>query len=165
MEENTKELESRIYETSYWLISTLDEAKLEESHKTILGFITKNGGEIISEALPEIADISYPMAKIISNKRMWFTTGYFGWVKYEIQSTVVDDIDQEMSKFDPMIRFLTVKTVREDTMASLKKKPVGVKGMKDPVVTDEAVANPSSEIKAEIDIEDLDDKIDDLVSE
>jgi hypothetical protein len=58
------------------------------------------------------------MSKVISNIRNKFTTAYFGWVKFYMDADKVLELKKSLTQDTNFLRFLIVKTVKENTMSS-----------------------------------------------
>jgi hypothetical protein len=58
------------------------------------------------------------MEKTINNKIERFREGYFGWVKFEMTGDAVTTLEKELRARPDVIRFLLIKTVRENTIAA-----------------------------------------------
>ena len=58
------------------------------------------------------------MSKIIQNTRHKFDTAYFGWIKFEISSLQVSELKNKLDIDSNFLRFLILKTVRENTIAA-----------------------------------------------
>lgn len=110
--------EPRVYELGYIVIPTVDEGNLQTERDALVALITRLKGIVISEGQPELIDLAYPMSKIINNKRQEFTQGYFGWVKFDVSPTALDEFTTEIEALESLIRFLIVKTVKENTLTS-----------------------------------------------
>jgi ribosomal protein S6 len=166
MSEEIKDLQ--VYEISFWLISTLSEDKLNEVKDSLQSMLAKHGALVIKSEEPALADIAYPMDKIINNKRVWFTTGYFGWIKFDVEPAKVDAIVKDFESEDSIIRMLCVKTIREDTMSKRKKEP-RVATMKAPkleeIKEESSFTHKEEEKKEEVDNRSLDEKIEDIVGD
>ena len=102
--------------------------------------------------MPRMIPLAYSMTKVISNIRHKFSNGYFGWVKFMLDPEKAAELKQKLALDSNFLRFLIVKTVKENTIASRRfmrmdsrrtrpaKKPEG-----------EAVSINKEEIDKEID--------------
>ena len=54
--------------------------------------------------------------KRLGGKNLKISNAYFGWVKFELPGETIGKIKTELDALDSLIRFLLVKTVRENTM-------------------------------------------------
>jgi ribosomal protein S6 len=157
MEETEKNLD-RVYELSVLLVPTLEEGQVPGTFGDIKALLESKGAVFITEDMPKVIELAYEMSRTIENKKTWFGNAYFGWVKFEIDPSVLSEIKETLSRNEKVIRFLTLKTVRENTIASKK----GIYSRRrDTKVREDGVEEPKPEInEAQVDAE-----IDALVSE
>lgn len=108
---------SRIYELGYLLVPSIPEEDLPINYGNVKELVASFGGEIISDEMPKMLNLSYPMSKVISNIRKKFNTAYFGWVKFEMEAEKVLELKKKLDLDPNFVRFLILKTVRENTIA------------------------------------------------
>jgi len=112
--------EKTIYEIGYNLLPTISEEEVAKEVGKIKEKITSLGGEVISDEYPKQIKLAYEMSKEIDNKNVWFTSAYFGWVKFEIDTAVVSDVKKMADTNLNFLRFILIKTVRENTLYTPK---------------------------------------------
>jgi ribosomal protein S6 len=78
------------------------------------------GGVEISGEMPKAIELAYQMERQIGAKKDKYTKAFFGWIKFELPQSKIDEVKKAVDKNDKIIRFLIIKTVREDTMAVKK---------------------------------------------
>lgn len=109
---------SRVYELGYLLVPTL----LQEDVPVIFGnlkeLISSLGGVTISDEMPKMTPLAYSMLKVVSNVRNKFNTAYFGWVKFTMETNAVLELKKKLDLDPNFIRFLILKTVKENTIAA-----------------------------------------------
>ncbi len=108
--------EATVYETGFVIdpaLSDEDVAKAVTSFKTA---ITGKDGVIISEETPKRRELAYTIIKSVLGKNKRYSAGFFGWVKYETLPAVASAIKTYLEADLKIVRFLTVKTVRENTL-------------------------------------------------
>ena len=66
------------------------------------------------------------MAKVISNVRTKFDNGYFGWIKFTMDTEKVLELKRKLDQNHDLIRFLILKTVRQNTLAAKKVSQNGL---------------------------------------
>lgn len=120
MEDTKEKVEknSRVYEVGYLLVPTLSEENVPAVYSSLKDLVVSLGGEIISDEMPKIISLAYVMSKVIQNLRNKFDSAYFGWVKFEINSEKVLELKKKLDLDQNFIRFLILKTVRENTIAA-----------------------------------------------
>lgn len=122
MRESEKEIEentnSRVYELGYLLAPTLPEADMPVAFGNLKELVSSLGGITISDEIPKMLTLAYPMVKVIANLRHKFKTAYFGWIKFTMDSNKVLELKKRLDLDYNFIRFLILKTVRENTIAA-----------------------------------------------
>ena len=143
-----------IYEVGYHIVPIVAEDDLGVRVTAIRDVIESEGGSVIADEYPKHMELAYPMVKIASNKRATHSSSYFGWIKFEVVPSGAKSIDSKLKADDFLLRFILVKTVRENTMVPKKvlQQKRGEDGRPEEKVEDKPVLT-----EAEIDktIEDL----------
>lgn len=165
----------RIYELSFLFVSALDEDKVKNEFEKIKESLKKKKAVFISEEMPRFINLAYEISKVVANKRQKSKDAYFGWIKFELDPASLLEIKEEITNDINIIRFLVVKTVKEDTM----KKPIVTYGLnkrstdqpqnlEDVFVEkkiEEIVAEvEKAEVKEEINKEEIDKKLEELAN-
>lgn len=151
-----------VYEIGFNLIPIISPEDAIAEALAIKEKITSLGGEIISEENPSLIKLAYEMTKEIDNKNVKFDSAYFGWVKFELSPEDVAEINKLADSNSKMLRFIIIKTVRENTLYASKftkqvKKDQGEdEGKIVPVIQTETLPMNEAEV---------DKKIDELVTE
>ncbi len=134
MLENDKAL--RVYEFSYLLVPSIPEEALEKKVDSMKEKILAQGGELVSEEAPKFITLAYEMSRTISNKKTPFINAYFGWMKFETTPEVGESLTAMFERDEEIVRFLAIKTVRENTLAPKKFTEKGNSRKKEQVSTD-----------------------------
>ncbi|HEY4505726.1 MAG TPA: 30S ribosomal protein S6 [Candidatus Paceibacterota bacterium] len=149
-----------VYEVSYLLLPSLAEEQVPSTTIKIKDSIVVLGGTVISDENPVLIDLAYPMTKVVQTIRHKAKTGYFGWIKFEMPSEGVEVVKKNFDENGEVLRYLIIKTVRENTLLLGKMKLA----KEEKVKRDEGEsANEIPEVAKEIVPEDLDKSIDELV--
>ena len=151
--------DGRVYELGYLLVPTIPEENLAVVFGNLKDSVSSLGGISISDEMPKMINLAYPMVKVVANVRNKFNTGYFGWVKFTMDSSKILELKKKLDLDPNYIRFLILKTVKENTIAAKRfvrgdmahRKPKTEKG-------EEGVAVP-------INKEEIDKEIDALIAE
>lgn len=149
---------SRVYEVGYLLVPTLSEDEVPALYGNLKELLVDAGGIAISDEMPKMTDLSYSMTKVVSNVRSKYDTAYFGWVKFEIDPESIESIKKNLDQDANVLRYIIVKTVRENTIAP--KRFVGKESSRR-----KYSAKRNTEDETPIDKEVIDKEIDALVSE
>ena len=151
-----------VYEVSYILLPTVVTEQVSTEVASLKEAILSLGGTVISDENPILIDLAYLMTKVVGTTRHKCQSGYFGWVKFEMTPEGILGAKKLLDGNDIVLRYLIVKTVRENTLLNGKmmlKKEEKVK--KDEVISDDA--EPLPELVKDVALEDIDKSIDDLV--
>jgi ribosomal protein S6 len=152
--------EGQIYELGFHILPTVAEEKLPEIVLKIKDSITKNNGEVISDEFPKQKVLAYDIRKRIETKYVSFNRSFFGWVKFEAPSASADKIKKDMDNNGDVLRFIIVKTVRENTMHTPKYQSMA-KGVSEEVRVSKDLTIPVE--KTEISEAEIDKSIDELL--
>jgi ribosomal protein S6 len=117
-QEGAYALEPRVYELGYHILSSVDEGNVEKEREALVAIITKFKGTVISEEMPALINLAYPMDKVINNKRNIFSQAYFGWIKFDLSPEVVIEFEKEIDAIESILRFILIKTIKENTIIS-----------------------------------------------
>ena len=150
---------SNIYEVGYLFIPTIGEELINTNYTNLKDVIASFGGEMISDEMPKFMNLAYSMKKTIANIRNTFYTAYFGWFKFKMDREKVLELKKNLDLNNDILRFLILKTVRENTISTKrfvrsdvhKKSPFGKKA-------------DENEVVAPINKEEIDKEIDAMVS-
>lgn len=150
----------QVYEIGYLIVPSIPEEKVADEVSSIHSYIEKNGGSIISEDFPRLTDLSYSMSQVIESKKQNYDSAYFGWVKFEMPVSGLTVVEEGLKKSKGILRHLTMKTVRENTM--FRERMPNVEKESDLSPKDEPAA-PVIEEKKTTSEDDIDKSIDALV--
>ncbi|MBI2474324.1 MAG: 30S ribosomal protein S6 [Candidatus Taylorbacteria bacterium] len=110
----------KIYEIGYHIVPSVQEDKLGTELSSLKDILEKNKATIISEESPKLRPLAYEMRKETAGKYQKYNTAYFGWFKFEATPDLVLVIEDAFKKQASILRYLLVKTVRENTMTAPK---------------------------------------------
>lgn len=126
LNETGDDTNSRVYELGYLLVPTISEEDVPVTYGNLKELVASFGGIVISDEMPKMIPLAYSMVKVVSNVRNKYNNAYFGWVKFTMDSDKVLELKKKLD-LDPLIvRFLILKTVKENTIAA--KRFVGREG-------------------------------------
>ena len=160
MKENESMMdEAKIYEISYILDGRLDENKALEKAENFKKDIASLEGSFISEEAPYMRELSYEMTRVVNNVNVRFTEGYFGWVKFEMIPTKVEELNKKLKLDEEVVRFLILKTVKGNDIFT-KNMPV----MKsDPTIAGSFVKEEV--LSEDVNVDTTKENIDEVISE
>jgi len=119
LDDNNKE-NNQVYELGFIFIPTITEDNIVVEFTKLKEVLQSNNGLIISDEVPKLISLSYEMSKIINNKKQKFNTGYFGWVKFDINKIELLKLKELLKNSETILRFLLIKTIKEDTRVPKK---------------------------------------------
>jgi ribosomal protein S6 len=158
-----KNSEEKIYEVGYHILSSVSEENIPVEVEKIKGYLAKEKAVIIGDEAPKLRPLAYSIKKAFGGTYKTFDKAYFGFIKFELgENGDIRNIDLSMKNNESVLRYIVIKTVRENTMYSPKITVFSDKDAKikttfkeDKIVKGEKTAT----------IEEIDKSIDALVSE
>lgn len=160
-EENLKDSgDIQIYETGFHLLETVSEDQVQAEVSKIHAAISENGGVIISEGAPSLRQLAYTISKKVGTKSLKFNKAYFGWLKFEVDREKILTIKDKIESMPNVLRFIIIKTVRENTMHTPK-----IPTFKKESTTEESEEKPAEKEKAPASEAEIDKSIDELIIE
>ena len=151
------DIDSRIYEVGYLLAPKIEEGEVPAHYSNLKDLIATLGGSVIADEIPRMINLAYTIAKVVQNVRNKYDTAYFGWTKFEMEPEKVLELKKKLDLDTNIVRFLLVKTVRENTTPP--KRFMNRDGIRrKPVVAGE------NEVVAPINKEEIDKEIDAMVA-
>jgi ribosomal protein S6 len=156
--------EPRVYELGYHLVSTLPEEKIPEASGAVRAMIEQISKDIIAEELPIFIELAYPIVKTVEHKNQTFTDAYFGWIKFAGSPEGIAVLEEGLKKDQNVLRYLVVKTLRENTLIA-KRFPLSKTKRRDETVPFATVATGDIAVKVSAAVSDaeLDKVIEKLV--
>jgi len=159
LNEIERDANSRVYELGYLLVPTVEEVDLPVIYGNLKELVSSYGGLTISDEMPKMISLAYAMVKVVANVRSKFNTAYFGWTKFTMDSDKVLKLKKKLDLDANIIRFLILKTVKENTIAA-KRFIRGDIARRRPTVK----KNEDNETTVPINKEEIDKEIDALVA-
>jgi len=148
------------YEIGYILLPTISEDNLAEELGKIIGVVESHGGKLHKSDLPKMTDLSYEVSKDIERDRHKFESAYFGFVTFEVDSSNISKIKEELEKNLSIIRFLLITIPNEMLVPPVMQKKVA----STQTPKEDAPAPKKEEEKQEMSGEDMDKEIDALIA-
>ncbi len=120
-EEINNEDEVRVvYEAGFLLLPNLSDEELNAKIDSFKAIISESDAEYISEGSPKMQPLAYVMDNKTTTSKDKYDHAYFAWIKFCSTVEVMEKIKSTLTSDNTVIRFLLIKTSREDTLA----KPV-----------------------------------------
>lgn len=149
---------SRVYELGYLLVPTIAEEDIPVNYGNLKELVSSFKGEVVFDEIPKMMNLAYSMEKVVSNVRSKFNTAYFGWIKFMMEPEKVLELKKHLDLDPLMIRFLILKTVKENTIAS--KRFIRGDSYKRPTTR----KSGDNEVAVPINKEEIDKEIDALIA-
>jgi len=163
--EKLEEGGGQVYELGYHIVSTVAEENLPKEVETLKAIILKDGGSLVSEGEPKLINLAYSMTKSVADIKKTFNTAYFGWLKFETKSELMPMIKKAVDQNPHVLRYLLIKTVRENTLYVPKLNVRAVNKEEAPVKAKKAIKTEETKVSSRKDLEDIDKSIEELVAE
>ena len=148
--------ESRVYEVGYLLVPSILEENVPAIYGNLKDLISSLQGTLISDEMPVMISLAYTMQKTVQNVRNKYDTAYFGWIKFHMDGEKVLELKKKLDLDANIVRFLILKTVKENTIAAkrfmhkdMSRKKIS--SIKKNIENEEVVAINKEEIDKEID--------------
>ena len=154
------EVDARVYEVGYLLVPTIPGEEVPAVYGNLKELVASLGGQAISDEMPRQISLAYMMVKVLQNIRHKFDTAYFGWMKFSMEPEKVLELKKKLTLDPNIIRFLTLKTVKENTIATKKFVRSDVARRRTPVAKKEG---EEATTEQPINKEEIDKEIDALV--
>ena len=157
-----KNSEEKIYEVGYHILSSVSEENIPTEIEKVKAYLAKEKAIILSEQIPKLRPLAYSIKKAFGGTYKVFDKAYFGFIKFELgEEGDVRNIDLAMKNNESVLRYLIIKTVRENTMYSPK---ITIFSDKDAKIKTFKVGKIEKDVKP-ASIEEIDKSIDALVAE
>ncbi len=110
----------KVYEIGFHVAPFVGEDNISHEVEGIKALIEKIKGEVISEDFPKLRPLAYSLSKVIKGSKKIFKECYFGWIKFEADAESIASFTKGVEKLENIVRFLVVKTIRENTLYTQK---------------------------------------------
>jgi ribosomal protein S6 len=120
MTKETVKTEGTVYEVGYHIVPAVSPEKLPAEVDALKAVLGKSGATVISEEFPKLRNLAYQMVKAIGPARHRYDSAYFGWIKFEAQPEAALEIKKALDGNEKILRYLLIKTVRENTLYGAK---------------------------------------------
>jgi ribosomal protein S6 len=149
-----------VYEVSYLLLPSLAVEQVPAKADSVKAILTSAGGVVLGGETPVLIDLAYSMTKVVSTVRHKVSTGYFGWMKFEMDASGMEVVKKNLDADNDILRYLIIKTVKENTLLNGKMKLQKEERARR---EDEESGEELPEVVKEVAPEELDKSIDELV--
>jgi ribosomal protein S6 len=123
MTKETVKTAGTVYEVGFHIVPAVSPEKLPGEVDAIKAVLSGNNATTISEEFPKLRTLAYQMVKAIGPARHKYDTAYFGWIKFEAAPEAAIEIKKAMDANEKVLRYLLIKTARENTLYGDKILP------------------------------------------
>lgn len=128
------ETNTRTYEVGFILAPTVADAEVSASVDALKAIITKAEGVIGAEQAPEFIDLAYTMEKSIASKKMKYSQGYFGWIKFDATPEAIEGVKKALDGMSDIVRYIIVKSHLENAVVFRKPKIEAIRALADGMI-------------------------------
>jgi len=159
-----------VYEIGYLLASNVPEEKIPSEAEAVAKIINSAGSTVIASEEPHRIKLAYEMRKKnVSGSYEKYNEAYFGWIKFEVASDVIENIKKSVEIHPSVLRMLLTNTVRESTYLGKRAPAIAaeIAFKKTPAdkVAEEAVSHVEKKEVTPASVEEMDKSIDEMVKE
>lgn len=97
------------YELAFHVLPTVAEGEVQEVFANLKSIIEKAGGTVVSEEAPARFDLAYEIIKYLEGRNRKFTSAYFGWVRFTLQPSQVEEINEALEGVNQLLRHLLIR--------------------------------------------------------
>jgi ribosomal protein S6 len=108
----TDEVQS--YEFAFHVLPTVAEGEVAGVYEAIKAHITRVGGAIFDEEVPERIDLAYPVVKHLEGKNRKFASAYFGWIRFRLEGEKLAALMEELDADGTILRSLLIKLTKRE---------------------------------------------------
>ncbi|MDB5254683.1 MAG: Ribosomal protein [Candidatus Nomurabacteria bacterium] len=114
--------ENRTYELGYVLVPTIPEAEVVARVTELKNALAAVEGTVLSEGEAEFIDLAYTIEKNVKSKKMKWSQGYFGWIKFTAAPDALEALKKALDGNLELMRYLLIKTDAENNVVFKKPK-------------------------------------------
>jgi ribosomal protein S6 len=119
---------NRTYELGYILVPTIPEAEVVAQVTELKNALTAVEGTVLSEGEAEFIDLAYTIEKNVKSKKMKWSQGYFGWIKFTAAPESQEPLKKALDGNLELMRYMLIKTDAENNVVFKKPKVEAVRG-------------------------------------
>lgn len=120
MDKDTAKDNAKVYEIGFHIAPIVSEENLAHEVQAIKALLEKAEASVIAEDFPRQKALAFPLSKMIGGGKKTFKEAYFGWIKFETEPESIVSFTKEVEKLSNILRFIVIKTARENTLHTPK---------------------------------------------
>ncbi len=155
---------AQLYELGFHINPTLAEEGANAVFSKIKEVIINNNGEVVKEGALKLIKLCYTIVKKIEGVNTRFNTAYFGWVKFNAESSDIESIKKAADNNVSIVRYIIVKTVDDYEHSTEKLAEAMVEEEPETEESDFVVSEESAEAEPETKEKDaLDEVVEEMI--
>ncbi|MCA9360347.1 30S ribosomal protein S6 [Candidatus Nomurabacteria bacterium] len=107
-------IEAGSYELAFHVLPTVAEGEVATVFQGLKDLIVKHGGETTLEEAPARFDLAYEIVKYLEGRNRKFSSAYFGWVRFTVNPTEVDEIGKTVEGNKQILRHILIKLTKAE---------------------------------------------------
>lgn len=116
------DIPKRVYELGFLLVPTAPETEVPSHVDALKDAISTAGGTVHTAGTTEFIDLAYTIEKNVASKKMKWSQGYFGWIKFESAPEDIEALKKALDANTNVMRYLLTKTSLDNTVIFKKPK-------------------------------------------
>ncbi len=137
------------YELAFHVLPTVTEGEVAQVFDRIKNLITKAGGSVTGEEMPERFDLAYEIEKYLEGKNRRFSSAYFGWVRFALTPGALTHLTEEVEAEKTLLRYMLIKLTKVEEENPFRFHE-SIAHRKVTVIDDETLAEVAEEAEAEV---------------
>ncbi len=105
--------EAGVYELGYLVLPSVLADNIAQVVSTIVSTIEKAGGKTLDSESPFLEGLAYSMSKSVGARKYVVNEAYIGWMKFEAEPGMIEEIKLKVEKMEEILRVLLIKSPRE----------------------------------------------------
>ncbi len=110
------------YELGYLILPSIPEDGLSLVVEKMKGLVAKAGGKVFDGEDPFKQELSYSMSKVVGASKYVTNEAYIGWMKFELEASIVPKVKTGLDKIEELLRFLLIKAPHDSTFTFAKAR-------------------------------------------
>ena len=108
-------VEAGSYELAFHVLPTIAEGEVDAVFQNLKDTLTKLGSTITTEEAPARIDLAYEIVKYLEGRNRKFSSAYFGWVRFDVDPTQVEEINQVMEADNQLLRHILIRLTKVES--------------------------------------------------
>lgn len=102
------------YELAFHVLPTVTEGEVSSVFGDIKTILETAGAVVISEEAPQRIELAYEIEKHLEGKNRKFKSAYFGWVRFQAKTAVIEEVLKKIDGHNAILRHLLIKLTRQE---------------------------------------------------